>query len=282
MAVTESTPSTALIEPPIIIRPAQLTEYRAIGLLAARTYYNAPVTAWLSPRRAEYPQDYERGFIQRSLTRMLDPRNLTFVAVAASAPLQPICGYAQFQRKGNDSGAKEQIKKRGGWVLYVLGWIMWMWFSALNPFFGGDNSANAGNVSLFHEWVKRDEKLYWDGVKGRENRWYVQSCVVAKEWQGKGLGKMLMREVLKRAERENVIVGLEASEEGEHLVSSVLYGIVLPRNLVGCNVTLNIHALSIFLYHFGNRFYYQAISWETIWDSIFKLPQYSLFLLRNR
>jgi ribosomal protein S18 acetylase RimI-like enzyme len=55
------------------------------------------------------------------------------------------------------------------------------------------------------------------GREERVNRWHAQSVVVLPEWQRRGIGKRLMAEVLRRAERDGVMVGLESSVKGEGL-----------------------------------------------------------------
>jgi ribosomal protein S18 acetylase RimI-like enzyme len=62
-----------------------------------------------------------------------------------------------------------------------------------------------------------DEGRFWEGREERVNRWHAQSVVVLPEWQGRGIGKRLMAEVLRRAERDGVMVGLESSPKGEGL-----------------------------------------------------------------
>jgi GNAT superfamily N-acetyltransferase len=69
----------------------------------------------------------------------------------------------------------------------------------------------------FREWGKVDKEKHWLSHKERANRWYVQSCVILEEYQRKGIGKRLIEKVVERAEREGVIIGLEASARGEGL-----------------------------------------------------------------
>lgn len=85
---------------------------------------------------------------------------------------------------------------------------------------GEDKSADADRLRAMEELGSGAEKEYWDRPE-RRNRWYAQSCVVAGEWQGRGIGKRLMAEVIARAESEGVVVGLESSEMGERLYRSL-------------------------------------------------------------
>ncbi|KAH8603075.1 hypothetical protein B0O99DRAFT_588125 [Bisporella sp. PMI_857] len=202
-----------------ILRPARLWEYRAIGGIAAETYYDTTLTEFLSPHREAHPRHYRRGFRHRALIRMLDPRNLTIVACQASDPSLPI-GYTQLQRIGNDAGAQAQIRSRKSIWLSFLNVLFALWRWILVWVGGGNKSESPENLKLFLASIEGDEKKYWD-VEGRRERWYVQSCVVRKEFQGLGIGKRLMGEVIKKAEKEGVVVGLEASEEGEKMYRRV-------------------------------------------------------------
>lgn len=216
---TTSTHSSSVFKPTITIRPARLWEATACGKIAAETYYDTGLTAYLSPYRAKYYSHYERGFVNRSWKRMLDARNLTFVAVSSSNPSVPV-GYTQLIRVGDDEGAKLQIKSRKGMFLTLAGWMFWL-YSLLLPFLvGKDKSQDAERQRAFEAEIAQSDEAHWE-PEGRRNRWHVQSCVVKEEWQGKGIGKKLMAEVVARAERERVIVGLEASEPGELLYRSV-------------------------------------------------------------
>jgi GNAT superfamily N-acetyltransferase len=85
---------------------------------------------------------------------------------------------------------------------------------------GEDKSVDHERLRAFEAEAGGLEDEYW-GVEERVNRWYTQSCVVKEEWQGKGIGKRLMAEVIARAEAQNVVVGLEASEPGELMYRSV-------------------------------------------------------------
>lgn len=144
---------------------------------------------------------------------MLDPRNLTFVAVSSSDLRTPV-GYAQFVRLGDDEGAKRQAASRESLLLRIFGWVFWAYYLVLAWLVGKDKSADLEAVRAFEAEASGIDAEYW-GVPERKNRWHTQSVVVKEEWQGKGIGKTLMAEVIARAEKENVVVGLEASEPGE-------------------------------------------------------------------
>jgi GNAT superfamily N-acetyltransferase len=203
----------------ILILPASLHQASTLGRIAAQTYYNDALNTFLAPHRALYPSHYERGFILRSWRRMLDPRNLTFVAVSSSNP-SVLMGYAQFVRLGDDEGAKRQIASRASLFLTLAGWLFWLYSLVLGWVVGVDKSCDLERLDAFEAEAKGVDKEHWD-LEGRRERWHVQSIVVREEWQGKGIGKILMAEVIARAEGEGVVVGLEASEKGERLYRRV-------------------------------------------------------------
>ena len=150
---------------------------------------------------------------------MLDPRNLTFVAVSSSNPSAPL-GYAQFVRLGDDEGAKRQMASRASLLLTLAGWLFWLYSLVLKWVVGADKSCDLERQKAFEAHTKDSEEGHWD-CEGRRERWHAQSVVVREEWQGKGIGKRLMAEVIARAEGEGVLVGLEASEKGERLYRRV-------------------------------------------------------------
>jgi ribosomal protein S18 acetylase RimI-like enzyme len=201
-----------------IIRPAKLTEYKALGQIAASTYFSSALEGFLYPHRVEHYADYERGYEHRALTLMLDPRMISMVACKAATPDIPIA-YIHFKRMGDDEGAKEQLKRKGNVMLWVARWLIWAWFLLITAVTGGNQSADPEAFRLFRSWQETTNKIDWQPFKERENRWHVCSFVVRTEFQGRGLGKRLMAEVIKYAEKENVVIGLESSPEGEFMVS---------------------------------------------------------------
>ncbi|KAF4626935.1 hypothetical protein G7Y89_g11218 [Cudoniella acicularis] len=217
--------STTTTPTGILIRPASLHHFYQIGALAAKTHAHTPLTAFLAPYRPAHPTHFILTFQQRTLSRLLNPRNLIFIAVTRSHP-STVIGFVQFVRLGTDAGAQAQIASSSWmrrvmlWILrLVLGLLVWVW----NVLLGGDKSANPAALDAFFKLADKNDKEHFIDYKNgeRRNRWHVQSCVVAREWNGKGIGKRLMAEVIQRAERENVIVGVEATDEGEWLYRKV-------------------------------------------------------------
>jgi len=214
-----------------LLRTATYTDAPTMGLLASKTYQNHPLTAFLSPRRFEFWDDYVRGFRQRCQDRLLDPRCLSIVVVVADPrhlsqtgnpdgdgddDTEEIIAFAQFRRQGNDAFADALVEEN--WSL--KGMLKWWWVWGVAKVGGiiwRDRTEIDGAARReFLMVCERDDKVYW-GEECYKERWHAQSVVVGDEWQGLGIGRKMMGVVLERAGRENVIVKLEASSQGETL-----------------------------------------------------------------
>lgn len=133
---------------------------------------------------------------------MGSPANLTLVATLPNG--LPI-GYAQFLRLGPGAPAATWESTLRGAYITATKWVednLWRFV---------DRSAD---VDALREFMHNKEGFWGDAP---EEMWYVQSLVVGESWQRKGVGRVLMAEVLDRAKVEGVMVGLEASKEGEGL-----------------------------------------------------------------
>jgi GNAT superfamily N-acetyltransferase len=146
------------------------------------------------------------------------PNNITLVACLSSDP-SIIVGFSQFSRLGNDPGAKEVVSSRGLWTrvwIYILAWYFWL-YNMVHNFVWKDRITDFANLKKIEAWFAKDTQRYWESYPERANRWHANSVVVGPEWQGKGIGRMLMGEVLNWAQSEMVVVGLTSSPHGEHL-----------------------------------------------------------------
>ncbi|KAN0093988.1 acyl-CoA N-acyltransferase [Hyaloscypha variabilis] len=213
-AIGKATPKPPPAHEAITIRRATLKDGPEIGRTAGITYYNTPLTCFLSPHREKHHAAYERGFVERAIARMLSPRNETYVACLPSGR---IVGAAQFQRQGDDAGARRLVREVGVvnriWM-WVLGWLFWIYCKVYWMVRGPDRSSDQEAAKTFSGWCRVDRERYWDSVEERADRWHALSIIVLPEWQGRGIGRKLMTEVMKRAERDGVMVGLESSVAG--------------------------------------------------------------------
>lgn len=185
---------------------------------------------------------------------MLDPKYESYVAVVVKneddgkgETEEEVVGLTQFYRSGDaklkDGGVRRQIEKRepswSAWGMYLKcrRW-MWMTWMKVEGKLWPDLSLDQEHVKEFAKVVEADDKQYWEAEARFKERWHVQSVFVGVEWQRRGVGMLLMQEVLERAREEGVCVGIEASKEGEGLYRKcgfrVLerFGFVFP----GCEV----------------------------------------------
>jgi predicted N-acetyltransferase YhbS len=205
---------------PIKLRKGNLFDCGAIGRIAAKAYCETPLTKFLSPHRHKYYHHYERGFRQRARTRMFSPRQMTIVACNGSGE---VVGHAQFERLGNDYSAKQQIMSHSivrRILFWALSWVWAFWCSLVN-FLDPDKGEDPAAVKIFLSWQQDGGDKYFKPYPERQDRWHAQSVVVDAAYQKRGIGKRLMKEVIEKAEKENVPIALEASMEGERLYSSV-------------------------------------------------------------
>lgn len=194
--------------------------------IASTEYFDSPLNSFLCPHRHKYPNDLVRRFVQMMQSRFLNPRCIGFVAVSAAAPGIPI-GYAQFIRLGNDEAARRLVSEQASlwrsvkrWWLSLRTWIV----NLVWP----DRSVDRDAMRAFDASAEVDNRKFWesDEMKAKyQERWHVQSLVVSSQYQRRGLGRMLMNEVLRRAQDDGVVVGLEASGDGEKLYRSLGFGL---------------------------------------------------------
>lgn len=153
---------------------------------------------------------------------MFSPRNITYFAYEKGRPEWPV-GYMQFVRLGDDEYARKMDEVGVTWRIWVCvaSWMWRTWVSGQLWWSGGDRSEDPKAVQKFLGMVEEEDRLHWRGKEEWVNRWHAQSVVVLEEYQGRGVGKRLMAEVLGRADSEGVITGLESSRAGEGMYRSV-------------------------------------------------------------
>lgn len=208
---------------PIFIRRAGLADAAEIGRIAARTYLHEPLDQFLNPGRFQHYRLYERGYIQRATKRFFHPNLISFVACTTADPATPIA-YAMFQRMGNDAAAValiNEISLQWRLLLWVFSWVYDVFCKVWLFFLGGNKGEDQEHINYF--MVKLGGEEHWDSYEHpeRTNRWHARSVVVSAEFQQRGIGRMLMKEVISRAEQENVVVGIESSIKGEKLYTSM-------------------------------------------------------------
>jgi ribosomal protein S18 acetylase RimI-like enzyme len=149
---------------------------------------------------------------------MFSPNGLFLVACEASDPAAPV-GYVHCARLGDDAGAKEFVASKGRLMrlwMYIMKWIFWA-YDKVDLWIRPGGAIDREALNLLREWGREDELIHWKSRPERSSRWYVNGLVIDPEYQGRGIGKMLMAEPMKRAQSERVIIGLTASPHGEFL-----------------------------------------------------------------
>ncbi|TVY34853.1 hypothetical protein LOCC1_G007923 [Lachnellula occidentalis] len=206
----------------IVLRPARLSDIPIMGNLCTDAFAPDPVTAYLTPKAHMYREDNTQQHRQGCRRRFLNTRNLSIIACLASDP-STIVGFGQFSRLGDDNGAKQFVRDRGLrerlWI-YVLCWFFYFYHIVENTLWP-DRITDKARMKELESWVADDNEIYWKPHPERSVRWHANSIIVSPQFQGKGIGKKIMLEGLKRAQNERVIMGLTASVGGEYLYRKV-------------------------------------------------------------
>ncbi|KAJ5928056.1 hypothetical protein N7466_007012 [Penicillium verhagenii] len=217
----------------ILIRRMQSSDIPLLGPLSAKAYCNDPLNTFLFPRRLEHPNHMIRRFAQGIQARYLNPRNIGFVAVDLANPSMPVA-YAQFVRLGDDKAALQLIANQRSFGHLLKAW----WFkirAAIENFFWPDRSVDPDAMSTFMKAANADKEFYWDSPEMKikyGNRWHAQSVVVSAAYRRQGIGRRLVEEVLRRAQDEGVVVGLEASKDGATLYRTLGFELRGPFSMV--------------------------------------------------
>ncbi|OAF58699.1 hypothetical protein VC83_04973 [Pseudogymnoascus destructans] len=215
-------PPTRPVPPPaspsssVEIRPMIWSDAKRTAELAQVAYWDAPLSDLITPHRVPYPADNALWFERRIKNRMVSPRNRGFVAVGDGETV----GYMQCVRLGDDEGALQVAKEKKKWWSGLVEWGYGIYMKCAAWAFPDRSESAEGMAEFIKTGVLENEK-HWKDREDRKNRWYVQSVVVAEQWRGRGVGKKLMAWVLEQAQKEGVVVSLEASMMGERLYRSI-------------------------------------------------------------
>ncbi|KAJ5937167.1 hypothetical protein N7454_004822 [Penicillium verhagenii] len=217
----------------VLIRRMQSSDIPILGPLSATAYINDPLNTFLFPHRLEYPNHIIRRFAQGIQARYLNPRTISFVAVDLANPSMPVA-YAQFVRLGDDKAALQLIANQQSFGRLLKAW----WFkirAAIENLFWPDRSIDPDAMRTLKKAADADKELYWDSPEMKikyGNRWHAQGVVVSSSHRRQGIGRRLMEEVLRRAQDEGVVVGLEASKDGERLYRTLGFELRGPFSMV--------------------------------------------------
>ncbi|ESZ94236.1 hypothetical protein SBOR_5370 [Sclerotinia borealis F-4128] len=205
---------------PFVLRPGTLSHINKIALIIIAAYGPGPVHKYLNPNADIYPQDLKMALLQSVTMSYLNPRTLTLVACSEESP-DVVLAYGMYTRMGDDLGADDFLHRRS-WVERVgrcmLSYFLAGLFKSYN-FIRPNRAASKSHTAVFEHSITQDRERYWSAASfpRRRNRWHANAIVVLPEYQGRGLGRLLMEHVLEEAEKEKVPVGLSASPAGERL-----------------------------------------------------------------
>lgn len=217
-AILEGSSSRKALKDTFITRPLRLSDIAILGEYSRRAYWLSPMNNFLFPRAPECSEQLERNFRQGIRRRYVNPTSLSIVACPVDNPDTPV-GYSQSFRIGDDQGLRNSVYRKGfamRLLLYVLSWIFWA-YDKVDEWIFPDKISDLQNLKTFDTWMAQDKAKYWTPYSERNNRWHCSSVIVSPDYQGKGVGRLLMKEVLERAQNERVPCGLTASAHGEIL-----------------------------------------------------------------
>lgn len=203
-----------------ILRPATFFDLNQIALVAIAAYKDGPVFKYLNPNATQYPQDVHISFLQTVTKAYLDARHLTLVACSSDSP-DVVLAYGMYDRRGDDAGVAKFVHERswmermGRWLLSCILPVSFKLYNFIWP----DRATSKANNEVFSHSIKMDKERYWSPVvfPRRRNHWHVGSIIVLPEYQGRGIGRLLMEYILDRAGKEGLPAGLTASPAGERL-----------------------------------------------------------------
>jgi ribosomal protein S18 acetylase RimI-like enzyme len=219
------TPFTKPTPRPYHVREATWRDAWRMGALAWRAYDNNALSDLWNPHRHQYPDDCRTGYQRRALQRIFNPLMRSYVAVSDAEGFNKgeAIGYVQFCRAGPEGsrGVAEVRREASRWytTIRLKAWELWMKFA---DWAFPNRAEDQKGLERFFTFGAEDQKKHFDAevYPSRQERWYVQSCIVSEEWRCMGVGKALLKPALERAEREGLPVALEASADGERLYRS--------------------------------------------------------------
>lgn len=211
-------PSAVPSHSKFIIRPASFFDAHALATMSGAAYADNSINDHIAPYMKDHPNSYVRSFRQSIRRRILAPDTLSIVACPASDPARAV-GYAQYTRMGDDQAAKQFARSKPLWqraCYLILSWFFGVWDSVQN-YFNPQRCFDPEKLAQLGKWGALDMERYWTSHADRKNRWHAYLITVDPVWQGKGIGRLIVEDVLVRAQMEGVVVGLTASPMGESL-----------------------------------------------------------------
>lgn len=212
-STSTSTLATGKSTPEIAIRRATFTDAYAMSLLVT----HEPLTKnWIWLPRLLVPTSGTRYHALRIQRRLLQPRNLNFVAVLTS-DTDEMVGYVVFTRYGSDDTAQSAVRSNSSLCLWLFRCIWTSWISLIAYMLGAKIESSCD----VDDDVKEDNDREINFWTLHHERWHVQHLFVRLESRRMGIATRLMEIVIRRATADKVPVTLKASAKGEKLYTKL-------------------------------------------------------------
>ncbi|KAJ4248404.1 hypothetical protein NW762_012741 [Fusarium torreyae] len=186
-------------EPEVVLRDAYYSELPEIAHVMAKAFWKDNLFGDLiHPHRNEYPDDVDLYWLRRARVNFWDYRWRWLVAVGKDESGQEvIAGIAQWARLG-DGGKKLELpyldprnllKPLSSAAMYIHAWV---WPS---------RATDPKEEDIVERGYPYFEDI-WSGERGES--WYLEGLAVRPDFQGKGVGRQLVKWGLEQAQAEGV------------------------------------------------------------------------------
>lgn len=181
------------------LRTARPSDEPELALICTRAFFDEDLFGRvIHPHRLEYPEDVQIFWHERVREDWSNPCNKVIVAVTNDKEQgEKILGMAVWQRQGDDVGA-QQVKSE--WTDHGE------WPALLSTH---NRALDPSNKTILEE-AAPFTKHYWSGPN--TTNWYLSLCCVHPDAKGRGVGRLLVRWGLDRAEKEGVAASVVASD----------------------------------------------------------------------
>ena len=177
-----------------------------------------PYNHWIYPDRSKISLTRNRASLWQRC-RWGIAHGMVLVARDTSAP-STVVGCAMWLPPRRTSEPES-------WSLYLSYWYLWLNQIRINLWFGR-GGLNTKRYWIWKERQAEAQKELWTDERGY---YFCNIVTVLPEWQGKGVGRALMDEVLRRADNEGMRCYLESSLRIPNVAIYEKFGFRLVREM---------------------------------------------------